>query len=125
MAGFESSRRLAFATAVAVLLAAGVSAIAQQPTFRGSGQPVVGLFATVLDAQGRLVPDLTQADFEVFDNDKPQKLVVFNSDTQPISVVVMLDTSASMTGSIALLKAASEQFIMRLLPADKGAVGAF
>ena len=37
----------------------------------------------------------------------------------------MLDTSGSMTGTIALLKAAAEQFLMRLLPDDKAAVGAF
>mgnify|MGYP003339073592 CR=1 FL=1 len=37
----------------------------------------------------------------------------------------MLDTSGSMTGSIALLKAAAEEFLVRLLPEDKGAVGAF
>jgi Ca-activated chloride channel family protein len=38
---------------------------------------------------------------------------------------VMLDTSGSMTASIALLKAAAEQFLIRLLPEDKGRVGAF
>ena len=37
----------------------------------------------------------------------------------------MLDTSGSMTGSISLLKDAAEQFLLRLLPADQGRVGAF
>jgi Ca-activated chloride channel family protein len=86
---------------------------------------VVSLFATVTDAQNRLVPDLTKDDFQVFDNDKPQQLLVFQNENQPITVVVMLDTSASMTASIGLLKAAAEQFVMRLLPEDKAAVGAF
>src|SRR4051812_32221303 len=44
---------------------------AQQPTFR-AGTQVVSLFATVTDAQKRLVPDLQQSDFEVLDNDKLQ-----------------------------------------------------
>jgi len=44
---------------------------------------------------------------------------------QPITVVVMLDTSGSMTGSLDLLRAAAEQFLIRLLPADKAVVGAF
>src|SRR5262249_2205479 len=35
------------------------------------------------------------------------------------------DTSGSMTGSISLLKLAAEQFLIRLLPDDKGRVGAF
>jgi len=102
----------------------GVTLLAQQPTFRSSTQ-VVSLFATVTDAQNRLVPDLTKEDFIVLDNDKPQELLVFQSETQPITVVVMLDTSGSMTGSIKLLKAAAEQFVTRLLPDDKAAVGAF
>ncbi len=109
---------------MALALAAGLPVAAQQPTFRSSTQ-VVSLFATVLDAQNRLVPDLTQDDFQILDNDKPQQLTVFQSENQPITVVVMLDTSGSMTGSIQLLKQAAEQFIVRLLPEDKGAVGAF
>jgi Ca-activated chloride channel homolog len=38
---------------------------------------------------------------------------------------VMLDTSGSMTGTIDLLRQAAEQFLIRLLPEDKGRVGAF
>src|SRR5437016_4229695 len=37
----------------------------------------------------------------------------------------MLDTSGSMTASIPLLRQAAEQFLIRLLPEDKGRVGAF
>ena len=37
----------------------------------------------------------------------------------------MLDTSASMTASIGLLKAGAEQFLIRMLPGDVGKVGAF
>lgn len=113
---------------IGVLLAVvglGVTLAAQQPTFRSSGTVVVPLFATVTDAQNRLVPDLTKDDFEVLDNDKPQSLLLFESENQPITVVVMLDTSGSMTGSIKLLKTAAEEFINRLLPEDKAAVGAF
>src|SRR5262249_39835993 len=106
------------------LLVAGAVVAAQQPTFR-SGTQVVSLFTTVFDAENRLVPDLGQEDFEVFDNDKPQPLVVFRSENLPITCVVMLDTSGSMTGTISLLKSAAEQFLIRLLPDDKASVGAF
>src|SRR5947209_7061375 len=81
---------------IVVLTAGGV--IAQQPTFK-TGTQVVSLFVTVADAQKRLVPDLAKDDFEVFDNDKPQPLIFFANEVQPITVVVMLDTSGSMTGS--------------------------
>jgi Ca-activated chloride channel family protein len=101
-----------------------LAAFAQQPTFR-AGTQVVSLFATVTDAQKRLVPDLQQSDFDVFDNDKPQPLVFFQNETQPITVVVMLDTSGSMTLTLDLLRAAAEQFVLRLLPADRAKAGAF
>jgi Ca-activated chloride channel family protein len=112
---------------MAALALAGVMSaalLAQEPTFK-SGTEIVSLFVTVADAQGRLVPDLTKDDFEIYDNDKLQSIVYFENVIQPISVVVMLDTSGSMTGSISLLKQAAEQFLLRLLPADQGRVGAF
>ena len=126
MRGFLTGRpaRIAAVAFAAGALGLGATLTAQQPTFRASTQ-VVSLFATVTDAQNRLVPELTKDDFTVLDNDKPQELLVFQSENQPITVVVMLDTSGSMTGSIALLKAAAEQFVTRLLPDDKAAVGAF
>ena len=96
----------------------------QQPTFK-SGTQIVSLFVTVADAEKRLVPDLTKDDFEVFDNDKAQPIIYFDNSIHPITVVVMLDTSGSMTGTIGLLRQAAEQFIIRLLPDDKGRVGAF
>src|SRR4051812_17282416 len=111
------------AAVLGLVCAATAALVAQQePTFR-SATEIVSLFVTVADTGGRLVPDLTMDDFEVLDNDKPQPLVYFENVIQPISVVVMLDTSGSMTGSISLLKEAAEQFFIRLLPDDKARVG--
>jgi Ca-activated chloride channel homolog len=110
--------------------AAGLSAAAlaaqqpQGPIFK-TGTQVVSLFVTVADAQKRLVPDLTKDDFEVFDNEKSQAITYFDNSIHPITVVVMLDTSGSMTLTIDLLKRAAEQFLIRLLPDDKAKVGAF
>lgn len=110
----------------ALLAIASLSVVlsGQEPVFR-AGTRVVSLFATVFDTNGRLVADLQQEDFDVFDNDKLQTLVLFDNKIQPISVVVMLDTSLSMTGSIKLLQQAAEQFVLRLLPDDSAKVGAF
>src|SRR5438445_12109060 len=117
-------RTLAPAVVSALALATTGVAAQQQPTFK-SGTQIVSLFVTVQDAQKRLVANLAQGDFEVFDNDKPQPITYFDNSIHPISVVVMLDTSGSMTGTIALLRQAAEQFVIRLLPADRGRVGAF
>ena len=108
----------------ALLLCTGISVAAQKPVFR-TGTGLVSLYATVINDQGRLVPDLTQDEFEILDNGRPQAIQVFVDDVQPITVVVMLDTSASMTGNLKLLQMAAEQFVIRLLPADKAMVGAF
>jgi Ca-activated chloride channel homolog len=97
---------------------------AQQPTFR-AGTRLVSIFATVTDAQQRLVPNLAQEDFEILDDGKPQPVEFFLNEVQPITVMVMLDTSASMTGTLDLLRAAAEQFVNRLLPGDRARVGAF
>jgi Ca-activated chloride channel homolog len=125
IAGRSGYRMVFHAVAFVAIFSGIVSVFAQQqPTFR-SGTQVVSLFATVLDGQKRLVPNLIQDDFEILDNDKLQPIVFFDNDVQSITVVVMLDTSGSMTGSISLLKSAAEQFLLRLLPKDKGRVGAF
>src|SRR4051794_31047675 len=101
----------------------------QQPPQPGAtfkaGTQVVSLFVTVADATRRLVSGLKQEDFEIFDNEKPQPITFFQNEVQPITVVVMLDTSGSMTLTLDLLRQGAEQFLIRLLPADKGRVGAF
>jgi Ca-activated chloride channel family protein len=85
----------------------------------------VPLYVTVTDEQKRLVPDLAKEDFEVYDNAKLQTLTNFDNQPTPITVVVMLDTSGSMTLALDLVKDGAEQFLMRMLPIDKGMVGAF
>jgi Ca-activated chloride channel homolog len=107
-----------------VILAASLVIAQQEPTFR-SGTRTVSVIATVLDAQGRLVPDLEQDDFTILDNGKPQTITFFEDEVRPFTAVVMLDFSASMTANLELLKRASEQFLIRLLPEDKAQVGAF
>ncbi|MCH7748284.1 MAG: VWA domain-containing protein [Acidobacteria bacterium] len=114
------------AIVLATCFAAGVI-VAQQPqtpVFR-SGTEIVDLYVTVTDQNGRLVPSLFQEDFEILDEGEVQEIVLFENEVRPITVVVMLDTSASMTPSLDLLMAGAEQFIIRMLPDDRGKVGAF
>lgn len=109
-----------------LILLATLTAVAQEqsPTFR-AGTQIVPVYATVLDTQGRLVPNLEREDFTVLDNGRPQEITFFENEVTPFTVVVMMDYSASMTANLELLEAAAEQFFLRLLPADKGQVGAF
>jgi VWFA-related protein len=61
----------------------------------------------------------------VYDDGKLQTVTVFKSDIQPVTVVVMLDTSGSMTFNLELLKLAAEQFVIRLMPDDRVRIGSF
>ena len=97
---------------------------AQEPTFRATTR-IVPVITTVTDGEGRLVPDLGKEDFSILDNGKPQEVSFFQNDVQPFTAVVMLDKSASMTASLDRLDQAAEQFVLRMLPADKAQVGAF
>jgi Ca-activated chloride channel family protein len=119
--------------ALAVSLSAHPSTIArgalsavegQGPTFRSSTR-IVPVVTTVTDAQGRLVPMLEREEFTILDNGRPQDITFFQDEVQPFTVIVMLDYSASMTANLDRLRAAAEQFILRMLPQDKGQVGAF
>ena len=109
-------------TMVAVTLAAPQAQ--QRPVFKGRGD-AVRVFATVTDRDGRLVPALSQQDFEVRDDGKSQPLVQFDNSPQPIRLVLMLDVSGSMAGNLPLLRTAAEQLIRRLRPNDVARVGSF
>lgn len=95
-----------------------------QQVFRSTVQ-TVPIYATVLDKNGRMVPDLKQEDFEVFDNGKPAVITSFAAEVQPIAVVVAIDTSGSMTLVLDLVKDAAEAFVLRLLPADRARIMSF
>jgi Ca-activated chloride channel family protein len=98
---------------------------AQEPQKFKTSTDTVPLYVTVTDREKRLVPDLVLEDFEVYDNGKLQTITSFDNSQKPISVVVMIDTSASITGELARVYQSAEQFLLRLLPGDEAKVGAF
>ncbi len=124
--GFQMSRvQPVVVPAVVILATALLSAgSAQRPVFR-AGVPTVSLYATVVDSTGRLIPNLKQDDFEVFDNGQRQDLTVFANDVQPITLVMMLDRSQSMEQHFTLVRDAAEHFVTNLLPQDKVRLGSF
>lgn len=121
-------RRLLPVCALAAVLLSGFTVLdaSQQSgaTFK-SGTRTVALYATVVDRTGRLVPDLQRDEFEILDNGVPTPVTLFANEIQKITVVVMLDTSGSMTFQMDQLKEGAEQFALRLLPDDKARIGSF
>jgi len=115
-------RRIAPALVATAALTASLAAQGQKIKVTTNSVPV---YVTVTDPERRLVPDLNQEDFEVLDNMKAQTVNVFENKPVPITTVVMIDTSGSMTGNLSFVKEGVEQFLLRLLPDDKAQVGEF
>src|SRR6476620_10224667 len=66
-----------------------------QPSFR-SAVDVVSMSVTVTDNANRYMTDLTQNDFEVFEDGVKQDITLFNRTNLPIALSLLIDTSSSM-----------------------------
>ena len=95
----------------------------QTPVFRG------GVAAVKVDVQvtsrGRAVPDLTAADFRVYDDGQPQKIAYFGHESDPLDLVLLLDVSGSMSRSLQELAAAARSALGALHEGDRVAVMLF
>ena len=85
--------------AVCFLLAVLLAAVPAQPqpdTVIRVNVRLVRMLVTVKDANGQLIGSLNKNDFTIFDNGVKQEIAVFERQTeQPLSVAVLVDTSAS------------------------------
>jgi Ca-activated chloride channel family protein len=85
-----------------------------------SGVNLVEVYATVTDAQGQPVPGLSAANFRVSEDGAPQAITAFVAGDFPLSIVVVLDRSFSMSGDrLNLAKQAARLFIGALRPDDE------
>jgi Ca-activated chloride channel family protein len=113
--------------AVLLLLSFPNPAKAQQRTSLRFGSTVaaVNLSVSVTDARGRYVRDLGQIDFSILENGVPQPLAVFARENVPISLSLLIDTSASMSDKLALARAAATRFVRTLAANDVAQVVEF
>jgi VWFA-related protein len=96
----------------------------QQPTFRSTGR-VVPVYTTVTDESGQIVLDLTQEDFEIRDNGKPQEITQFSMKLAPMTGTILIDGSQSIVRDFDLLIGAADAFIVRMMPGDRVRIGSF
>ena len=97
------------------------SVVAQNRAFK-SGVEVVPLTVTVTDRAGRYVPDLTAADFAVFEKGKRQVVSHFAADQVPLDVAFLVDTSSSMRNTLPLAQKGACGLVGRLRAGDLAAV---
>src|SRR6266851_2085518 len=73
---------------------------------------LVNVLASVLDEHNRPAPDLPVEAFQVFDEDNPQKIAVFEKETQqPLDLALMIDASLSAQLSMPAQREAASHFI--------------
>jgi Ca-activated chloride channel family protein len=88
---------------------------------------LVSLLASVLDKDGRPALGLTADQFEVYEEGVPQKIEVFEPETQqPLDLALMIDSSLSEIKELEFEGEAAGKFIQKLVrPADRLAVYEF
>lgn len=86
---------------------------------------LVGVIASVLDQNNRPVADLQQDQFEIYEEGKPQKIEVFEPETQqPLDLALMIDSSLSEIRELQPETEAAARFIGQVVrPEDR--VGIF
>ena len=77
------------------------------------------------DRAGRTIPGLSRQDFEVFDENAPQKILYFEHESDPLDLLLLLDVSGSMHRSLAELAAAARGALRPLGSGDRVAVMLF
>jgi Ca-activated chloride channel homolog len=109
--------------AVAVLFAAAAAtALAAQGQRIRSGVELVSLNVTAVDGQGKFVTDLAEEEFEVYEDGAKQKLTFFSKTQQPISLALLLDTSASMDERMGIAQEAAIGFARQMHKEDQAEV---
>ena len=83
---------------------------------------VVRLNVGVVDRKGHPIIDLSQSNFDVFEDGVKQNITHFEPTVTPFSVVLMLDMSGSTLGFRQVLKQSAARFIDALGPDDRVAV---
>src|SRR5881275_13141 len=78
--------------------------------------------ATVLDKEGKFVPRLKRADFQIFEDGAEQKIASFSAEETPFAAAILLDTSGSMESRLTLGRSAAVRFLDGLRDEDVAAV---
>jgi Ca-activated chloride channel homolog len=109
---------------VAILAASLIFAQAPVPvqddtaTFKLDTQ-LVPLYVSVIDKNGKLVTNVPQSGFKVFENNVEQTLKVFNREDVPVSLGIIIDNSGSMREKRPKVAAAALELVKASNPQDE------
>ena len=89
--------------------------LGQVPTIKAEVN-LVNLFATVRDKNKRVITDLKQDDFKIFEDGHEEKISFFSKEmTMPITMGLLLDTSGSEQNMLGAIQGAGSRFLRRVL----------
>src|SRR5437016_1765588 len=107
--------RLVKLTAACSLLFAGAMFAQDDPAIFRTDTRLVPLYASVVDKNGKLVTNLPQSAFKVYENGIEQQIKIFKREDVPVSMGLLIDGSGSMrdkrskvaAAALALVKASN------------------
>jgi VWFA-related protein len=121
--------------ALPALLAICLSIAGQMPAFCQDADSKVYTFRTeislvkadvkVSGPDGRSISGLSEADFILFDENEPQRIAHFASETEPLDLILLLDVSNSMTRSLSAMAAKTREALAQLHKDDRVALMLF
>lgn len=114
----------ALAQPAEIVKAPAASQVAESPNKDGEfiisvDSRLVVLHTTVRDKKDHLVTDLTQSDFQVFEDGQQQTLKVFRREDVPVSLGILVDNSGSMRDKRLKVNAAAVDFVKASHPQDE------
>ncbi|WP_158748064.1 VWA domain-containing protein [Acidobacterium sp. S8] len=109
-----------FPAAAVAFITAGILNAQTSPPIRVDVR-LVNVFVNVTDTNGSPVGGLTKDDFTLAEDGHPQKISVFERQSEmPLSIVLAIDTSGSVNKDLPVEKRAAHNFVHSLLrPVDR------
>ncbi len=111
------------ATATVLLLLGSARTPGQDEATFTTDVKVVNILATVRTKSGQIVKDLTQDDFSLTENGRPEVIKYFSRESElPLTIGLMVDTSMSQARVLQSERSASFQFVDQVLREGKDKV---
>jgi VWFA-related protein len=86
---------------------------------------LVSIPVSVMDRDGKYIPNLHKEDFHIWEDGVEQKVAYFGAVEKPFTVALMLDTSGSMGQKVGEVQNAAIDFVNQLRPEDSVMVLSF
>jgi VWFA-related protein len=86
---------------------------------------LVSIPVSVMDRDGKYIPNLTKDDFRVWEDGTEQRVAYFASTEKPFTVALLIDTSGSTINKLGEIQDAAIAFVEQLRPDDRVMVVSF